>query len=153
MRSITIIGLFVIERKINSRIVSPLFATFPSIKFFSCSLTRKVYANGLVLFAITLPPFFIYYAEIFKGGFISPVKKITTTVPSRKIYAVNFRELLGVLGVCPLTRRFKKSVFGKPNTFLAIMLRQPFYLIVFSCLLGVEKARQFITVGLSFPRF
>ena len=48
-----------------------------------------------------VPPFYIYYAEIFKGGFISPVKKITTTVLSRKIYAVNFRELLGVLGVCP----------------------------------------------------
>lgn len=147
------IGLFVIDRKINPRIVNPLFAIFSSIKFFSCSLTRKVYANGLVLFAITFPPFLFITPKISRADLFRPLRKLRPQQPHGKfasqIFVNYFRGIRGI----PLTRRFVKSVFGKPNTFLAIMLKQPFYLIVFSCLLGVEKARQFITVGLSFPRF
>ena len=53
--------------------------------FFSIIFSSKVFVKN--------------QAEIFKGGFTSPVKKITTTATSRKICNANFcEELIGVLG-------------------------------------------------------
>ena len=53
--------------------------------FFSIIFSSKVFVKN--------------QAEIFKGGFTSLVKKITTTATSRKICNANFcEELIGVLG-------------------------------------------------------